>query len=201
MDFNLDFNASFVSCCDKIALCDITCEFDPCASVACTDGYGIDTNPTKYNIGSTGFHIKFPDGTEYLNVDFGFKPATRSYGQFTITGGSIGAIVIDVNGQLVSNTIFMTDIETTLKNLVNTANGDSENTGWHMELVGTDTIKVISNVAGDLFNGLDVNVGLSGDITVTMVDDPTAYGSGVSNCVEVTMPDVYGANENQTLQL
>ena len=97
-------------------------------------------------------------------------------------------------GVLVANTVFMTDVETTLKNLVNVANGDSKNTGWHMELIGTDTIKVISNIPGVLYNGLSVNVGLSGNLTVTMVDDPTAYGSGVDNCVEFGIADIYTTN-------
>lgn len=190
----LDFSVSNVDCCSKVKLCDTTCEFDPCLEIACADGYGIGTNKTKYDIGSTAFNFKMPSGAIYNNVNLNFKPATRAYGKFTITGGTTGAIVVNINGLLVSNTVFMTDVETTLKNLVNTANGDSKNTGWHMELIGTDTIKVISNIPGVLYNGLDVNVGLSGDITVTMIDDPTAYGSGVDNCVEFLISDIYGTN-------
>ena len=190
----LDFSVSNVECCSKVKLCDTTCEFDPCLEVACTDGYGIGTNKTKYDIGSTAFNFKMPDGTIYNNVNLNFKPATRAYGKFTVTGGTTGAIVVNVGGVLVANTVFMTDVETTLKNLVNVANGDSKNTGWHMELIGTDTIKVISNIPGVLYNGLSVNVGLSGNLIVTMVDDPTAYGSGVDNCVEFGIADIYTTN-------
>ena len=194
MDFNLDFSISPVGCCDTYRFCDTTCEQEPCNAIECTDGYGINGNPTKYDIGSTALNVVFPDGTTYNNVNFGFVPATKPYGQFQITGGTFGTIVIDVNGVLVSNAIFTTDIETTVDLLVNIANGKAQDTGWYAEKVGTDTIKIISTTPGTTFNGLDVNVGLSGDLTVTMVNDPTAYGVGESNCFEFTIDQIYGSS-------
>lgn len=194
MAFNLDFSISPVSCCDKYKLCDITCEPDPCETVKCTDGYGVAGNITKYDIGSTALNVVFPDGTTYNNVNLGFKPATKAYGQFQITGGTTGAIVIDINGVVVANALFTTNIETTIDLLVNIANGIAQTTGWYAEKVGTDTIKIISRTAGTTYNGLAVNVGISGDITVLMIDDPTAYGTGTDNCIEFEIQDLYGTN-------
>jgi len=194
----LDFTISTVTCCSTYKFCDTTCETEPCETTACTDGYGIGSNITKYDIGKTRFNVKFPDGTAYNDIDLSFAPATKAYGRFQVTGGSNGTIVVDVNGVVVSNVIYTTDISTTIDLLVNTANGKCQETGWYMEKVGTDTVKVISKTAGDTYNGLDVNVGLSGDITVTMLDDPTAYGSGTSNCVDFTISDLYGSNTPPT---
>ncbi len=190
----LDFNISTVTCCSKFKLCDITCETEPCETVACADGYGIGTNITKYDIGKTRFNVKFPDGTTYNDIDLGFAPATKAYGQFKIVSGSIGAIVVDVNGVVVSNAIFYTSVEAVVDNLVNTANGSSQTTGWYMEKVGTDTIKVISKNPGATYNSLDLNVGYSGNIVIQMINDPTAFGSGTDNCVEFGIADLYGTS-------
>tara|TARA_R100000742_G_C4279670_1_gene105174 strand:+ start:8577 stop:9488 length:912 start_codon:yes stop_codon:yes gene_type:complete len=195
----LDFSISTVTCCSKYKLSDITCETEPCETVACTDGYGIGSNITKYDIGKTRFNVKFPDGTMYNDINIkDFVPATKAYGQFQITGGNEGVIVVDVNGVDVSNSYFFTNIETVVDNLVNTANGKCQTSGWYMEKVNADTVKVISKNPGTTYNGLDVNVGLSGNLTVTMVDDPTAYGVGTDNSVEFEITDLYGTNTPPT---
>jgi len=192
----LDFTISSVSCCDKYKFCDTTCETEPCETVACTDGYGIGTNITKYDIGKTRFNVKLPDGTLYSDINISdFVPATKSYGTFKITGGTTGVIAVDVNGVEVSNAYYYGSIETTVDTLVNTANGNCQTSGWYMEKVGTDTIKVISKNPGVLYNGLSLNVGISGNLTILMIDDPTAYGLGVSNCVEFGLADLHGTSE------
>jgi len=191
----LDFSISTVTCCSKYKFSDTTCETEPCETVACTDGYGIGTNITKYDIGKTRLNVKFPDGTIYNDINVNdFVPATKSYGKFQITGGTEGAITVDVSGVEVSNTLFHTSTETTVDNLVNTANGNCQTSGWYMEKIGTDTIKVISKKPGVLYNGLDLNIGFSGDITVLMIDDPTAYGLGVDNSFDFGITDLYGTS-------
>ena len=45
------------------------------------------------------------------------------------------SIVVDVNGVDVSNSYFFTNIETVVDNLVNTANGKCQTSGWYMEKV------------------------------------------------------------------
>jgi hypothetical protein len=195
----LDFNISTVTCCSKFKLCDITCETEPCETVACADGYGIGTNITKYEIGKTRFNVVFPDGTTYNDVNLSFAPATKSYAKFQITGSPTnGAMVVDVNSVVVSNGLYFTDIETLVDNLVNTANGNCQTSGWYMEKVSADTIKVISKNPGATYNGLDLNIGLSGDLTVNMIDNVTAYGTGVDNCVEFEITDLYGTNTPPT---
>lgn len=192
----LDFNISSVTCCSKYKFSDTTCETEPCETVACTDGYGIGSNITKYDIGKTRLNVKFPDGTIYNDINVNdFVPATKSYGTFKITGGTVGAITVDVNGVEVSNALFHTSTETTVDNLVNTANGIYQTNDWYMQKIGTDTIRVISKNPGVLHNGLDLNVGFSGDITVQMIDDPTAYGVGTDNSFEFGIADLYGTSE------
>lgn len=196
----LDFNISTVTCCSKFKLCDITCETEPCETVACADGYGIGTNITKYDIGKTRLNVVFPDGTAYNDIDLNFAPATKAYGQFKITGGNEGVIVVDVNGVVVSNAIYYTSIEAMVDNLVNTANGSCQTTGWYMEKVSADTIKVISKYPGATYNGLALNIGISGNLTLDtpLATDPTAFGSGTDNCVEFGIADLYGTNTPPT---
>lgn len=189
----LDWSISPVSCCDKYKLCDTTCEESILNTVACDDGYGVGTNITKYQIGRTALNVKFPDGTTYNDVDLGYLPATKAYGQFQLTSGSTGAIVVDVAGVLVGNTVFVADIETTIDNLINTINGNRELTGWYAEKVGTDTVTLYSLKGGADYNGLDVNIGLSGDLTVNMIVDPTANGRG-TDCIEFGIADLYGTS-------
>ena len=191
----LDFNISTVTCCSKFKLCDITCETEPCETVACDDGYGIGTNITKYDIGKTRFNVVFPDGTAYNDVDLNFAPATKAYADFQITGNPTnGAMVVDVNGVVVSNGLYFTNIESLVNNLVNISNGNCQTSGWYMEKISSDTIRVISKNPGATYNGLDLNIGMSGDLTVNMIDNITAYGTGVDNCVEFEITDLYGTN-------
>ena len=198
MAFNLNFTVSVATCCSKYKFCDTTCETEPCETIACADGYGIGTNITKYQIDKTRFNVKFPDGTTYSDIDLSFVPATKSYAEFALASGNQGTVVVDINGVIVSNVIFTTDIETTVDLLVNTANGKAQDTGWYMEKIGTNRIKVISMIAGTTYNGLDLNVGLSGNLTVVMYDVLTAYGVGTSNCFEFGIADLYTTNTAPT---
>ena len=189
----LDYSISLVSCCDKYKLCDTTCEESILNTVACDDGYGVGTNITKYQVGSTRLNVVFPDGTTYNDVDLGYLPATKAYGEFQLTSGSSGAIVVDVAGVLIGNTVFVADIETTIDNLINTINGNRDLTGWYAQKVGTDTITIYSMKVGTDYNGLDVNVGISGDLTINMLIDPTANARG-TECIEFGIADLYGSS-------
>lgn len=190
----LDFSIAFIECCNKLNICDITPQVGLCCGDEPTTGYGFDINNTKYDVAQTLWHVKFPDGTEYQNVDFCFVPAARSYGQFQITGGTTGSIVVDMNGVLLGDAVFTTDVETTIDLLVNDINGSCKGTNWIAEKISTDKVKVISLIGGTDYNGLNLNVGLSGDITTTMIDDPTAYGAGTTDCFEIEMTDIYGSS-------
>jgi len=194
----LDFNISTVTACSKFKLCDITCETEPCETVACADGYGIGTNITKYDIGKTRFNVKFPDGTTYNDIDLSFAPATKAYADFQITAGSKGAIVVDVNGQIVSNALYFISIEVLINNLVSTANGNCQTSGWYMQKINSNTIRVISKLPGSTYNNLDLNVGLSEDLTVNMINQSTNFGTGTDNCVEFGIADLYGTNTPPT---
>lgn len=196
MSFNLDIDLAIGSCCDQVEFCDTTCIFDPAAPINCCDGYGVDSNTTRYDVGSTAFHWVFPDGTIYQNVDVGYVPPRSARNSFTVTAGTEGGIYVKVNGVALGGALYSTNLVDMLNDLVVQINGASSVSGWVATYdSSTGVITVTSTTPGTLYNNLIVDVFVSGDITVTQTTQYTADGTLTEddNCYTFNISDLAGS--------
>lgn len=194
MNFNLSFNISQENDCKTVVLCDSTCKVNHYNKYTCCDGYGVDDNINVEDIDHTLFHFQMPDGNEFFNVDMGWVPGTRAKGSFQVTGGTDGVIVVDVDSLIIGQAIFVTDIATTVELLIQSINSIAANTGWQAYLLDgtTDTVIICSVEMGEEFNGKDITLSFSGDLTGTMITDPTAGANGNQSCISFSTEDIYG---------
>lgn len=197
MSFNLSFNISEGNDCKSATLCDTTCLINHYNKYTCCDGYGVEGNITLEDIAYTRFHWQLPDGNEFFNVDMSWQPGTRAKGEFQITAGTTGVIVVDIASTIIGQQIFITDIPTTVNLLIQNINTIASQTGWqaYLKTGTTDTIVVEAISCGAQFNGKLVGVSVSGDIAVTMIVDPTAGANGNTNCLCFNINDVYGITD------
>lgn len=194
MDFTgLDFSITQLDCCTKVQFCDITCEHDPVNVGACCDGYGENDNISKRDIAYCRWNIEFPDGSTYTNLDLGWKPGLKSFGSFQVTGGTTGVIVVAIQNQVIGQAIFTSTVAFTVQLLVQSINASSSTTGWVAEIDSNDPTLVVvtSTKQGAEFNGLNVAVSVSGDITVNLITDPTEGGTDDTDCVCINLDDIY----------
>jgi hypothetical protein len=193
MNFNLNFCVSQTDDCKSIKFCDTTCQVNHFNSFTCCDGYGVGSNITRENISYTRFDFKFPDATTYLDLDLSWTPGTRAKSIFQVTAGTSGVIVLDINGLILGQQIFITDLPTTINALIQNVNSISASTGWQAYLQdgSTDIIIVESINMGTQYNGKFVNVSFSGDIAVTMIQDPTSGANGNDDCRCITLDEIY----------
>ena len=195
MGFNLSFNISESNDCKSATLCDTTCQQNHYNNFVCCDGYDVDENISIYDIAYTRFHWQLPNGNEFFNLDMGWIPGTRARAEFQVSGGTTGVIVADVNGLILGQVIFITDIATTVQLLITNINLNTVNSGWQAYLKPgtTDTIVIQSINLGAQYNSLPVNVSVSGDITIVMNIDPTQDANGNESCLCFNINDIYEA--------
>jgi hypothetical protein len=164
---------------------------------ACCDGYGVESNISRADVDSTNFHFQMPDGNQFFNVDLGWTPGTRSKFQFVVSSGTNGVIVVNLDGVIIGQQYFVTDIETTINLLINNINVLASQTKWQASLLDgtTDTIVLEAIEFGVEYNGLIGTISVSGDIVATI---PVAYASGTigangnNDTVSFTLNDIYG---------
>lgn len=194
MSLEIDFEITQKDNCTQLQLCDTTCEFDPRGLVNCCNGYGDGSNPTKRDIAFTRFNFELPNGQSFLDIDKQWVPGTKSQAEFRINVGTNGVIVVSVNGIILGNVVFMTNIPFTVNLLIQNINSTSSTTGFNAYLKpGTvDSIIVERNETGVSYNGSVINIGLSGDVEV-ILDSPTFNGgSDETDCTCFVLPDLYG---------
>jgi len=134
-----------------------------------------------------------PSGVQLLNINLFWQPGTRAKAEFQVTAGTTGVIVAAINNVIVGQQIFITDIPTTVALLIQNINTIASQTGWQAYLLTgtTDTIVIESTKLGIQYNGLPLNVSVSGDITVTLNTDPTAGANGFNDCICFGLPEIY----------
>jgi hypothetical protein len=198
MNLALDFTACIADNCNSIQFCDTTCVYDPVLPANCVNGYGYLDNPTKRDVDYTRFNWVYPDGSVDTNINFGWKPGTKSFVEFKLTGGTNGIIIVDIDGLILGDTVFVTDVDTTVALLVASINGNTAVTGWSAQVKEgtTDTITITQVNYGVEYNGLTTNVTLSGDLTVLLTEPLTAGGTDETNCLCITRENIYVASNS-----
>ena len=203
MNLVLDFTACIADNCSSIQFCDTTCVYDPILPANCVNGYGYLDNPTKRDVDYTRFNWVYPDGTVESDLDLSWKPGTKSFAEFKLTGGTEGIIIVDIEGLVLGSTVFITDIATSMALLAISINATSSTTGWSAQIKeGTTGTIIITQVNyGVEYNGLTTNVTLSGDLTVQIsgVDDLTIGGTDETSCFCITREDIYIASASNTV--
>ncbi|MEE9573453.1 MAG: hypothetical protein V3W20_10425 [Candidatus Neomarinimicrobiota bacterium] len=197
MSLNTDFEVCLNDCCDTVQFCDTTCEFLALHPELCADGYGVNGNPTKRDISYTRFNWVLPDGSNFTGIDKEWKPGTRSFGSFTMTAGTTGYIIVGVTDKAIGQAIFLDSIENTLEVLIQNINASSESTGWQAYLNPdvANNVVIESINSGVEYNGLAVNISLSGDLAITLITDPTEGGTDDTDCTNFTLEDIYGLDD------
>jgi len=198
MDFDLTFNVKQGECCKSVSLTDTTCMPTFYNKFACFDGYGVEGNISREDVGSTAFHFQMPDKTELFNVDLGWTPGTRSKFQFVLSSGTNGTVIVDLDNVIIGQQYFVTDIETTTNLLINNINILSSQTRWQAYLLeGTTDTVVLEAIDFDVqYNGLIGTISVSGDIVASI---PAAYSGGTigangnNDTVTYTLNDIYEA--------
>jgi len=195
MSFNLSFNISEGDNCQSVTLCDTTCLVNHYNKYTCCDGYGIEGNISREDIAYTRFHWKFPDGSTFYNVDMNWTPGTRSKAIFKVDSGTTGVIVVGISNIVLGQVIFLPGVlfYDTVVALIQSINSIAETSGWQAYLLeGTqDTIILEAVEFGIKNNDLPLTVSVSGDIVVTMIQDPTTGANGNENCVCFGINDIY----------
>ena len=186
--------------CTQATVCDSTCQPTPYNNIYCCDGYGVDGNASREDIGSTRFDFKLPDGTEFLDVDLGWIPGTRAKAEIQITAGTTGAILLAIEGVVIGQGFNFNDLALTIEALIQNINVLSADTGWQAFLKegSTDIIVIESINMGLEYNDKEVDIYLDGDMTAVYVVNPTAGANGNTDCVTYTMDDVYGLPNDLT---
>lgn len=197
MNFNLTFNISENQDCKSVTFCDTTCTVNHYNSFSCCDGYGVGDNIVREDISYTRFHWIMPNGDDFFSIDRNWVPGTKAKASFQVTGGTNGIIVVGVDNIIIGQTIFVTDIATTVSLLINNINTIASSTGWQAYLVDgtTDTIIIESINFGAEYNSKGVDISVSQDITVDLLSEPTSGANGNDNCVCFTMQDIYESNK------
>ena len=197
MDFKLSFNITQSDDCKSATLCDNTCLINHYNKYTCCDGYGVEGNISREDIAYTRFHWLFPNGNEFLNVNMNWQPGTRAKGIFQVPSGTNGVIVVDIDSVVLGQTVFITDIATTRATLIQSINSIASQTGWqaYEDPNQADQIIVESINLGIEYNNKTVNVTVSGDIVVNMIQDPTSGANGYTDCICFNLNDIY---ENST---
>jgi hypothetical protein len=196
MNLVLDFTACIADDCNSIQFCDTTCVYDTILPANCVNGYGYLDNPSKRDISYTKFNWVYPDGSVDTNINFGWKPGTKSFVEFQLTGGTNGIIIVDIDGLILGDTVFVTDVDTTVALLVASINGNTAVTGWHSEIKygTTDVIVITQNSYGVEYNNGLTTITLSGDLTVLLTEPLTAGGTDETNCLCITRENIYTAS-------
>jgi hypothetical protein len=199
MNLVLDFTACISDDCSNINFCDTTCEYNESLPANCIDGYGYLDNPTKRDIDHTRFNWICPDGNAMTNLDLNWKPGTKSFVEFELTGGTNGIIVVDINSLVLGSTVFVTDIATTMSLLVLSINGSTAITGWSAQIKygTTDTIVITQVNYGVEYNGLTTTVTLSGDLTASMPQPLTSGGTDETNCFCINPQNISDAAQTE----
>lgn len=202
MNLVLDFSVCITDNCCSAQFCDTTCEYQESLPANCVDGYGYLDNPTKRDIDHVRFNWQFPDGTAYTNLDLSWKPGTKSFVEWQLTGGTNGIIVVDIAGLVVGSITFVTDIETTMDLLVLSVNGSTGVTGWSAQIKDgtTDTITITQVNYGVEHNNLITTVTLSGDLTASIPFPLTSDGTDETSCFCITPENIMNASSNSTTE-
>ena len=198
MNFNLSFNISQGSDCKTVTLCDTTCLANYYDKYVCCDGYGVEGNISREDISYTRFNWKMPSGARYTGIDLFWQPGTRAKGQFQITAGTTGVLVVAIDSVVIGQQIFITDIATTTALLIQNINALASQSGWQASLLSgtTDTIVLESIGLGIQYNLLPLNVSVSGDVTVTLDTDPTAGANGFNDCICFGLEHIYESSND-----
>ena len=196
MNLVLDFTACIADDCNSIEFCDTTCVFDPILPANCVNGYGYLDNISKRDINYTRLNWVFPDGAAYIDLDLSWKPGTKSFVEFTLESGTNGIIIVDIDGLILGDAVFITDVDTTVGLLVASINGNTVVTGWHAEIKygTTDVIVITQNSYGVEYNNGLTTITLSGDIAVTLDQPLTLGGTDEENCFCITPADITAAS-------
>ena len=130
------------------------------------------------------------------NLDLNWKPGTKSFVEFQLTGGTNGIIIVDIEGLVLGSAVFITDIATSMALLALSINANSSTTGWSAQVKEgtTDTITITQVNYGVEYNGLTTNVTLSGDLTVLLTEPLTLGGTDETNCFCITRENIYVAS-------
>lgn len=198
MNLVLDFTACMADDCKSIKFCDTTCVFDPILPANCVNGYGYLDNPSKRDINYARFGWITPDGNVMTDLDLNWKPGTKSFVEFTVESGTNGIIIVDIDGIVLGDAVFVTDVDTTVALLVASINGNTAVTGWHAEIKygTTDVIVITQNSYGVEYNNGVTTITLSGDIAVTLDQPLTLGGTDETNCFCITPADLTAASSS-----
>lgn len=198
MDFNLSFNISESKDCKSAEFCDTTCLINHYDKYTCCDGYGVDGNISREDISYTRFHWKFPDGSNYMNVDMNWVPGTRAKAIFDVPSGTNGVIVVDIDSLVLGQTVFIQDIATTRATLIQSINSIASQTGWqaYEDPNQADRIIIEAINLGIEYNGLPLGVTVSGDIVATIVQDPTSGANGYTDCLCFNINDIFEVSDD-----
>jgi len=192
MSLKVNFKIENNQDCGKLKFTDITCSYNPLLPATCCDGYGVDENINKWEVGSTRFNWITPSGNTFTAVDLGFVPGISAKASFDVTGGTDGVVVVCVGGKEVGKAIFVTDIATLVEALVVDINSKNELTGWKAIFTGT-VITVVNNSTGTEYNGLSLEVYVTDSMTVSVIDSTTSGGNDEDDSHYITMQNLYGS--------
>ncbi len=192
MAFNPNISISMTDCCNTISICDTTCYYDSCNTVACTDGYGVGSNIDKWEVGKTKFNITFPNGSLITAVDLEYIPNNRTWASVQITGGTSGDVSIFITGLgSIGGVNFNTDIATTAIDLVRNINAGTATHNFKAYVSGSssDTIKIFRSEGGVDYNGVSAFIIVTG----TMVGTISALSGGTTSadCHTTTLAKIY----------
>jgi hypothetical protein len=193
MNFNLTFSVTENDDCKTATLCDTTCLINHYNNYTCCDGYGVEGNISREDISYTRFNWKFPNGQEFNDVNMYWVPGTRAKSSFEVTSGTNGVIVVDIDGVVIGQTVFITDIATTRATLIQSINSIASQTGWQAYEDPTQADKIILEAInlGIEYNDKTVTVSVSGDIVIANLQDPTAGANGYNDCICVDINAIY----------
>lgn len=193
MNFNLTFSVTENNDCSTATLCDTTCLINHYNKYTCCDGYGVEGNISREDISYTRFNWKLPDGQEFNDVNMYWVPGTRAKGIFDVVSGTNGVIVVDINGTVIGQTVFITDIATTRATLIQSINSIASQTGWQAyENPNVSSEIIVESInLGIEFNAKPVGVTVSGDIVINMIQDPTSGANGNTDCICFNINDIY----------
>jgi hypothetical protein len=196
MGLELNFNIKSAECCNELLFTDTTCVYDSNKPANCCDGYGVEDNITKYQIGGTRFNWQLPDGQVFTNINVGWVPGLGARASFTIDSATAGVIVVCVGGKQLGKEVYVDDLSMLAQALVDDINSNTDSTGWYAMITddATNQITLYSVSTGVENNDLGVDLYVTDDLTVTLIDALTLGANDGSDSYTFTMFDLISAN-------
>jgi len=197
MILNSDFEICQVDC-EAFEFIDTTCFHRYSNPYLCTDGYNVPNGVDVNDLGIPLFNWVLPDGSNFQDIDLGYQVGTKARVNFSLDSGTTGITEVEVGGKIIALAIWNIDINTTVSDLINLINANSESSRWQafqLPSASADEFTIESLDYGVINNNLQITFNtVVGDMVFGFTSDLTAGANGFTDRYCFGMAEISGVD-------